>query len=248
MIAELMPGGVRGQEAFGDSGPESRIRLFPAEEAVVDGVFEERRREFTTVRGCARRALARLGEAPAPLVPGPLGAPRWPAGFVGSMTHCQGYRAAAVARAGDFAALGIDAESRAPLPAVVAARIVTDIEADWLRRYFPQDGGLPLDRLLFCAKEAAYKAFSPWLGARYGFRDFTVRLRPDGTFRIVVPGADGPFAGPRGADFGGRWAARPGLLLTVVAVSANRAAGNCRVHQGSHLPGAYSSDVGALRE
>jgi len=37
-------------------------------------------------------------------------------GVVGSMTHCAGYRAAAVARARDVVTIGIDAEPHAVLP------------------------------------------------------------------------------------------------------------------------------------
>lgn len=234
MIADLVPDGVRAQDAFGDVGPESSVPLFPAEQAVVAGAFEERRKEFTTVRGCARGALARLGVAPAPLVPGPLGAPSWPAGIVGSMTHCQSYRAAAVAYAADFAALGIDAEPQEPLPGIVAGRIVTDTESGWLRQDFPTAAGLPLDRLLFCAKEASYKAFSPWTETRFGFRDFIVRLRSDGTFRVVPPGSGMPLSGTRVAGFSGHWAARSGFLLAIVAVSADRSPEACLARHQNH--------------
>ncbi|MGW7418256.1 4'-phosphopantetheinyl transferase family protein, partial [Streptomyces sp. NPDC054863] len=220
MITQLVPAGVPAHEAFGDTGPEASVVLFAAERAVVDGVFEERRREFTTVRGCARAALDRLGVRPAPLVPGALGAPGWPAGVVGSMTHCRGYRAAAVARATDFAAVGIDAEPREPLPRAVADRIVTDTERGWLDEEFPQGGGIPLDRVLFCAKEASYKAFSPWAGAGSGFADYRVRLRADGTFRTIPPEAVPAAAGPWAEGFTGRWAVRPGLVLTAVALAA----------------------------
>ncbi|MGW0704126.1 4'-phosphopantetheinyl transferase family protein [Streptomyces sp. NPDC002867] len=222
MIADLVPARVRACEAFGDSGPESAVRLFPAEQAAVAGMFDERRREFTSVRGLARRALAALGVTPQPLVPGPMGAPQWPVGVVGSMTHCPGYRAAAVARAADYAAIGIDAEPRESLPGIVASRIVTDGERAWLRKDFAGAGELPLDRLLFSAKEASYKAFSPWLGTRFGFRDFTVRLRSDGTFHGVPPrGAVLPRAAAGAAAFPGRWAVRSGYLLTVVALAAS---------------------------
>ncbi|WP_030585852.1 4'-phosphopantetheinyl transferase family protein [Streptomyces anulatus] len=221
MIAEVVPAGVRAREAFDDDGPDSAITLFATEQAVVDGVLDERRREFTTVRGCARAALTVLGVAPAPLVPGPLGAPGWPAGVVGSMTHCRNYRAAAVALTEDFAALGIDAEPREPLPRFMAERIVTDVEARWLRQDFPSAVALPLDRLLFCAKEASYKAFSPWTGTRFGFRDFTVRLRPDGTFHIIPPTPEKPISSPDPAGLTGRWTACSSLLLSVVALSAS---------------------------
>ncbi|MFE6226463.1 4'-phosphopantetheinyl transferase [Streptomyces sp. NPDC057854] len=217
MIAGLLPAGVASAEAFGDDGPAGRVALFPAERAAVAGVSPERLREFTTVRGCARAALAALDVGPAPLVPGPLGAPEWPAGVVGSMTHCAGYRAAVVARGAAYASVGIDAEPLEPLPAVVAARVVGAVERAWLREDFPP-GGLPCDRLVFSAKEAAYKAFSPWLGARFGFRDFTVRPYPDGTFLVIPPETDVPLpALPRGG-VRGRWSAGAGILLTGLLV------------------------------
>ena len=42
--------------------------------------------------------------------------PQWPPGFVGSITHCDGYRAAAVARARDALTIGLDAEPKAWFP------------------------------------------------------------------------------------------------------------------------------------
>ena len=95
VLAALPPAGIAAVEAFDDDIP---ARLFPEEEALVARSVDKRRREFTTARRCAREALARLGVPPAPILPGERGAPRWPAGVVGSMTHCAGYRAAAVAR------------------------------------------------------------------------------------------------------------------------------------------------------
>ena len=50
------------------------------------------------------------------------------------MTHCEGYRAAALVRAGDLASLGIDAEPHAPLPEGVLAAVALPTEADRLRR------------------------------------------------------------------------------------------------------------------
>ncbi|GAB2724325.1 4'-phosphopantetheinyl transferase family protein [Streptomyces bullii] len=221
MIAGLVPAGVYAKDAFGDRGPLADVTLFPAELTAVQGESEDRRREFTTVRGCARAALAELGVAPAPLVPRALGAPRWPAGVVGTMTHCRGYRAAAVARAARFAALGIDAEPLEPLPPAVAARIANARESAWLRDDFAP-AGPPPERLLFSAKEASYKAFSPWLGDRFGFRDFTVRIRPDGTFRVTPPDSGTPLPATVDKDLTGYWIARHGFVVTVVAVPGGR--------------------------
>lgn len=220
MIASLQPAGVQTRESFGDQGPHADVALFPAEQAAVAGVSAERRQEFTTVRGCARAALAELGMAAVPLVPSTMGAPRWPAGVVGSMTHCAGYRAAAVARTCEFAALGIDAEPREPLPHTVAAHLVHDAESAWLHKVFA-DGRPPADRLLFSAKEAAYKAFSPWLGSRIGVRDLTVLLNPGGTFQVVLPrgGASVPLAVTRNAL--GHWTTSRDFVFTSMSVPSH---------------------------
>ena len=99
VIEKILCAGVECAEAFADP---PGILLFPAEEVLVAKAVESRRHEFATARNCAHRALALLGEAPAPIVRRERGAPQWPAGIVGSITHCAGYRAAAVARARDI--------------------------------------------------------------------------------------------------------------------------------------------------
>jgi 4'-phosphopantetheinyl transferase EntD len=94
VIEGILPAVVVAEEAFVD--PDG-VALFPEEELVVAGAVVKRRTEFATARHCARAALSRLGVAPTPILPGERGAPQWPAGIVGSMTHCAGYRAAALA-------------------------------------------------------------------------------------------------------------------------------------------------------
>lgn len=112
MIQELLPPDVATAETF---GPPPVAVLFPEEEAVVVQAVAKRRQEFAAVRQCARTALARLGVPAVPLLPGERGAPRWPTGIVGSMTHCDGYRGAAVAPAGRIHTLGVDAEPHAQI-------------------------------------------------------------------------------------------------------------------------------------
>src|ERR671914_1172478 len=112
LIATLVPASASA-EMFSDV-PEST--MFSDEAAAVAGAGAERRREFGTVRYCARKALRQLGVPAVPILPDVDRAPRWPVGVVGSMTHCAGYRAAAVARSGELCGLGIDAEPGRPLP------------------------------------------------------------------------------------------------------------------------------------
>ena len=84
-----------------------------------------RRRDYATVRSCARACLGRLGYPPVPILPGVGGAPTWPAGIRGSMTHCAGYAAAAVGPTPRISTIGIDAEPDAPLPDGVLGLVAT---------------------------------------------------------------------------------------------------------------------------
>jgi len=106
MAKVLMPG-LYGAELF-DLGQE--LPLHPEEERIVAGAALKRRRDFTLGRACAHAALAELDLDKGPIARAGNGAPVWPAGLVGSITHTPGYAAALVARAADFAGLGVDAE------------------------------------------------------------------------------------------------------------------------------------------
>ncbi|SDS33027.1 4'-phosphopantetheinyl transferase family protein [Actinoplanes derwentensis] len=213
MLADLLPPGVRCAVAFDDGTPAP---LFPEELVLVAGSTAERRREYATVRMCARRALAELGRPPVAIVRGPGGAPRWPAGIVGSLTHCRGFRGAAVAESTATASLGIDAEPAGALPDGVLGLITSAAERDDLARLTAVRADLPWDRLLFCAKEAFYKAWFPLTGRWLGFRDAVVTIEPDGRF-TAVPVAAQP-GEPRMCS--GRWGVHDDLLLATVAVPA----------------------------
>ncbi|MFJ8860091.1 4'-phosphopantetheinyl transferase [Streptomyces sp. NPDC102451] len=224
MIRRILPASVRTAEAFQDVPERGHGALLPEEQAVAAGMGEGRRREFTTVRACARTALDALGHPPAPLLPDRHGAPGWPEGVVGSMTHCRGYRAAAVARREDLRAIGIDAEPHRPLRPGVMETIGLPPELARNTALAHEDPEVRWDRLLFCAKEALYKAWFPLTGIRLSFRDAEVALLPrtdalgpeTGMFRADVvkvrPGYHGP------VSFEGRWSAAVGEHIVAAVV------------------------------
>jgi 4'-phosphopantetheinyl transferase EntD len=207
LVGTLLPA-ASCAETFADA-PESA--MFPAEVAVVVGAVAERRREFGTVRYCARKALRRIGVRPVAILPDSDRAPRWPAGVVGSMTHCAGYRAAAVARSGDLSAIGIDAEPHAALPRAALDLVLRDEERARLRALAAGRPGLHWDRILFCAKEAVYKAWFPRTRRWLDFPDVSITMRRDGTFGARLRDADG---------FGGRWTVGRGLVVAATSVKA----------------------------
>jgi 4'-phosphopantetheinyl transferase EntD len=218
VIEEILPPSAAVAETFTDI---PGIVLFPEEEAAISKAVEKRRREFSTARACARQALAKLGVPAVPIVPGERGAPRWPPGVVGSMTHCPGYRAAAVARASDIVTIGLDAEPDDALPDGVLGAIAAAGEQAMLAHLVAASPPVSFDRLLFSAKESVYKAWYPLTGRWLGFEDAAVTISPgDGRFtaRLLVPGP--VVNGAALTGFSGRWLARNGLVVTAIAVPA----------------------------
>jgi enterobactin synthetase component D / holo-[acyl-carrier protein] synthase len=198
--------------------------LFPEEEAVVARAVEKRRREFTTARACAREALARLDRPPKAILPGPRGEPLWPPGIVGSITHCEGYRACAVAQASELVTIGVDAEPNQPLPDGLLGDIALPEERELLRDLMRRLPGTHWDRLLFSIKESIYKAWFPLAERWLGFEDAMVAIdweRQSFSARVLVPG---PLLGGRELRrFHGNWLAADGLVMAAIALPADTA-------------------------
>ncbi|MET9294341.1 4'-phosphopantetheinyl transferase superfamily protein [Streptomyces sp. NPDC003077] len=217
MIGELLPPSVAWVERFDD---ETAVSPYAEEEAVIEGAGAERRRSFRTARHCARRAMAELGLPPAPVLPGRQGEPRWPDGVVGSITHCAGYRCAALAPATALRGLGIDAEPHRPVPPRFLRSISLPQERAALARLADGDPSIHWGRLLFSAKEAVYKVWFPLMRCRLGFGEADIRFSPDGRFtaRLLLPG---PVVGERPVGtLHGRWSVRDGLALTAIGLEA----------------------------
>lgn len=218
MIEEILPSGAIAVETRWDA---PTARLFPEEELVVAGAVEKRRREFTTARMCAREALGKLGFPAVAIPTGARGEPVWPAGVVGSITHCDGYRACAVARSSEVVSVGIDAEPNAPLPEGLVGDIARPEESMWLGRLERERPEVHWDRLLFSAKESIYKVWFPLARRWLGFEDAVVEVDSSaGTFtaRLLVSGpllADGPLR-----VLAGRWIVCEGIVLTAIVLRA----------------------------
>jgi 4'-phosphopantetheinyl transferase EntD len=213
-VIEVQAPAAVAAERFSDA-PESS--MFPIEAAAVADASPERRREFGTVRLLARQALLEIGMPAGPVLPDTDGAPRWPSGVVGSMTHTVGYRAAAVARAREVRSIGIDAEPHDPLPAGVRDLVLRDEERARLRALAHAHPDLHWDRILFSAKEAFYKAWFPLTRRWLDFGDVSAIPRPDGTFWAHVPG-------PGAADLdapraSGRWMVERDLVIAATVVT-----------------------------
>jgi 4'-phosphopantetheinyl transferase EntD len=211
-IRPLLPACVAVREAA-DAEPWQAGLLGGEDEAVARAV-PRRRAEFEAGRSLARAALADLGLPPVPIPTGTRREPRWPDGVVGSITHCAGHLAAAVAHRHDVLSLGIDAERRGRVTAELLDHIATDRERAWC----PGEGD-DWPTALFAVKEAIFKAWYPVRRRWLGFADAEVDLDLAGTrFRARLPGT----ADPVFARLAGRVLVGPDHVFAAVAVAARR--------------------------
>lgn len=214
-MVSIAPGGF-----FGDlllppvavAVTRSLVLTEPPREAEVHhvaGTVWKRRMEFLVGRECAHRALKRIGREMTSLDVGNNGSPGWPAGVVGSITHCTGLVAAAAAPVSGVAHLGIDAEPARRLPEGVCNMVSASEEQEAARDRL--GSAMPWDLLLFCAKEAAYKAIYPTAQRWIGFEEAWVALHDHRLLSIHFDAPDLP------AVLEGAWTLQDGLVLVAVA-------------------------------
>jgi 4'-phosphopantetheinyl transferase EntD len=219
LLSAVLPGvdALAAAEMY-DDPPD--LAPLPEEEPLIAKSVAKRRNEFVTVRHCARLALNELGMPPVPILKGEKGEPCWPDGVVGSLTHCAGYRGAVVGRRDEVRSVGIDAEPHDVLPNGVLEAVSLPIERDALTA---MPAGLHWDRILFCAKEATYKAWFPLTHRWLGFEDAHISFDLDdtgaaGSFTsqiLIDPAAE---FGPPLTTLSGKWSVRDGLALTAIVL------------------------------
>ncbi len=217
LLTQVLPDVVATAETYSDPG---NLVPLPEEEPLIARSVAKRRNEFITVRHCAREALGKLDVGPVPILKGDKGEPCWPDGIVGSLTHCEGFRGAVVARATEVRSVGIDAEPHGVLPKGVLGAVALPAEQDAVATL---EGDLHWDRILFCAKEATYKAWFPLTHRWLGFEDAHITFELDssgtsGTFlsRILIdPVAE---SGPPLTELPGRFTVSNGLVLTAISL------------------------------
>ena len=171
---------------------------------------------FQAGRRAAGQSLAHLG-CDQSVERAPNGAPIWPGGVVGSISHSRRVSVAAAAHRSSVRALGIDLEDDREVAGI--ERYVLDrdelatmqsLVGDDRRRYLVA---------AFSAKEAVYKAVNPRVGRFFGFH--ALRLEPTGSgwsaqFKEPVD----PTLPPRMPfEIGSRWSGD--LVFSWLALPAN---------------------------
>lgn len=134
-----------------------------------------------SARAAARDLLAARGITAVELLRNDTGAPVWPAGFVGSISHDSAFAAAAIADAAAIPCLGIDIEPAIPLHPELLDLVATP------REQIVIGTDLGRARVLFSMKEAVYKAVTPLTGRFLEFSEVEIDLE-----RGIAYVANGP--------------------------------------------------------
>ena len=133
---------------------------------------------------------------------GPDRLPAWPPGIVGSITHCAGYCGVAVARQDRIVGLGLDAEIVDELDPSLVPLVCSPSEVEALgalEGLTPGEGA----KLVFSAKESAYKCYFPLVHRFLEFHEVEVELELEspraGSFTArVLRGPASPLSHLRG--------------------------------------------------
>jgi 4'-phosphopantetheinyl transferase EntD len=189
--------------------------LLPIERELVPGAVPSRLGEFAAGRRAAREVLAAYGLRHAPVLRDANGAPRWPAGIVGSISHSGGIAAAIGSRVSAIAASwGLDIEKHQSLEESSWDQILTARELAALT-------GLPANvrgwaaLAVFCAKESVYKCQYPLTGTFLEFGDVEIDFAAASPcFRATVLKPVSVYEGQ--LVLPGRWGFANGLIASVV--------------------------------
>lgn len=199
------------------------LPLFNEEEETAVGMGEQRRIEFALGRQCARMALTVFGLPPAALPRGSGGAPVWPTGYTGSISHSTDFYCAVAGKTSDVKGLGIDVE---PIQRFEPELIDLICSRDETRRIsvLTKVPGVDWANIFFVAKEAIYKCLFPLHGAFLEFREISL------DFSVNASGSGGDFcvvdlpSFPVDVDLDllvGRWMVGTGFVLAGVAAMAS---------------------------
>lgn len=185
----------------------------------VKGVAK-RQAEYLAGRLCAREALRRVSGISAVPGVGADGAPQWPAGVVGSISHSNSWAGALAAPRSAWRSLGLDVEqTAAPANAErLAAHILTPAE---LRRLQPLSLAQRARQvgLTFSLKESLFKALYPLVLRRFYFHDAELLSCDNGSARLRLL-IDLAREWPAGSELDGQFCEFNGRLLSLVSIPA----------------------------
>lgn len=212
----LLPALFSGGVSLGACDPQDHPPApFPEEAACLSPTaVDKRRREFAAGRAAAHQAMRASGREPCPILVGPKRAPLWPRGVVGTISHTRSFACAALASALSHRGIGLDVEEDTPLSRDLWPSIASEAEQAWMRQ---QNDSGQAGKLLFSAKEAAYKAQYCASARYFGFEGMELRFEmAKGRFSAQFTADQLPFHA--GDTLKGRFTIAAGVILTAVEI------------------------------
>jgi 4'-phosphopantetheinyl transferase EntD len=204
-VARMLPAGVVASAgAIGDAVAPLEVAEVPS----TARMSPRRLQEFSAGRAHARAALRQLGLREPAVAVGPDRSPRWPAGFVGSISHAVDLALAVAAPSSTLRAIGVDLEPAVPLDQELVRRVCRPEE---LRLLGTSAASLKRAKLIFSAKESVYKCLAPLTGTFLEFEDVEILFATgEPCFRARGHGPAAALLGPSTltgafAEAGGYW-------------------------------------------
>lgn len=220
LLGSLLPPGVATAEL---AGVGDSALLLEGERDLLERTAPARAHEFAAGRLCARRAAARFGIVDVPIVVGDDRRPQWPERLTGSITHTDGFSAAAVGERRRFRAIGIDVERLGGVSRDLWSHVLVPAEAEWIAS-LPAPLQTSVATLIFSAKEAFYKCqyevTQQWLEFKDVTVDFHGRTLDRNSF-VVRPVGRVRLFEDNGAPAVVRFAITRDLVLTAMTIAAH---------------------------
>ncbi|MCA9571126.1 MAG: 4'-phosphopantetheinyl transferase superfamily protein [Myxococcales bacterium] len=196
-----------------DPVPDDVLERLPGAEADYARTLRGYRQvQFVGGRIALRHAVGQLGMKCGPVLSTPRGAPRLPAGLVGSVSHKRDLAIGMAARDNGWT-LGVDLEDFEPARLSIASRVLRPAELADL------DGLPDAQRWIaivqrFSLKESIYKALDPYVQRYVAFEEAEVRPDLQGSAEVALHLAkgEGPF------EVSSRYEWLWGRLLTSVRI------------------------------
>lgn len=146
-----------------------------------------RHRQGEAVERLAAEALSRVGADDARIMRAPGRAPKWPPGFVGSVTHTPELTAVVAAPASRLRAIGIDAEPRVDV--AVQAELLPWVVRDDERFLLAEADCRTAFTAIYSAKEAFFKCMQGCAEAPLDFLALRVTAWRDNSIQVQWPEA-----------------------------------------------------------
>ena len=138
------------------------------ENALAEQMGSARKIDFASGRHCAHLAQQQLGLPPQPILSN-RGAPVWPDGQCGSISHSKDWALAAVSTT--LRSIGVDVEAKGRVTEKFFRRLFRPQEVESFTKL-----PTPSPSVAFAAKEAGFKAAFPIAGAYIGFQEASIDL------------------------------------------------------------------------